>query len=263
MNMVRKLFSNFSFIWQFALDDFKNKYSNSFLGISWGFLQPMLTIVIYWFVFQIGFKSQPVQDFPFILWLVSGIIPWFFVSEAIPSSTSVLSEYSFLVQKVQFNINILPIVKTISTLLIQFVLIGFTLVLFALFGYYPSICYVQLLYYMTYMIILTIGISFICSALYVFVKDLIQVVSIVLQIIFWMTPIVWSIEIMPENVQKMLIYNPIYFVAQGYRNTLINQQPFWKDGLLMSLYYWGIALVLLFVGVKLFYKLKPHFADVL
>lgn len=68
---------------------------------------------------------------------------------------------------------------------------------------------------------------------------------------------------MPENVQKWLIYNPIYFIVKGYRNTLIEQQPFWNDGLLMSLYYWAIALFLLFVGVKLFYRLKPHFADVL
>lgn len=263
MSKFKKLHTNIAFIWQFALDDFKNKYSNSFLGIAWGFLQPMINILIYWFIFQLGFKSQPVQDFPFILWLISGIIPWFFISEAIPSSTSVLSEYSYLVQKVQFDINILPIVKTISTLLIQIFLIMFTLLMFVLFGYYPSVCYLQLIYYMAYMVILTIGISFICSALYIFVKDLIQIVSILLQIIFWVTPIVWNMEIMPENIQKLLIYNPIYFLVQGYRKTFIYQEPFWKDNLLMSVYYWGVALVLLFAGVRLFHKLKPHFADVL
>ena len=100
-----------SFIWQFAWDDFKAKYAGSALGAAWAFLQPVITIVLYWFVFQLGFKSAPVKDFPYILWLASGIVPWFFATEAITNATICFSEYSYLVKKVLFNINILPIVE--------------------------------------------------------------------------------------------------------------------------------------------------------
>ena len=72
---VEKVVCNFSFIWQFAIDDFKMKYAGSGLGTLWAFLQPIITIVLYWFVFQIGFKSQPVENFPFILWLIRLFIP--------------------------------------------------------------------------------------------------------------------------------------------------------------------------------------------
>lgn len=254
--------TNLSFLWRFSLDDFKNKYSNSFLGIGWAFLQPMITIIVYWFVFQLGFKSQPVNNFPFILWLISGLIPWFFISESIPSATSSLVEYNYLVQKVLFNINILPIVKIISTFLVQLFLIALTIVAFALFGYYPDFYYIQILYYAFYMSILATGLAYLTAALYVFIKDLIQIVNIVLQITFWMTPIVWDLPAMPENIQNILKYNPVYFISNGYRKTFIYKEAFWTDGLL-SLYYWGIAIIILFAGHKLFSKLKPHFADVL
>lgn len=262
MSKLKKIQTDLVFLWQFSWDDFKNKYSNSFLGVGWGFLQPMITILLYWFVFQLGFKSQPVEDFPFILWLVVGLIPWFFVSEAIPGSTAVLVEYNYLVQKVLFNINILPVVKVISSFLIQMFLLGFAVLAFWMFGYSPCISYFQILYYVIYMLVLTVGIAYIVAALYIFFKDLIQIINIMLQIVFWTTPIVWNIEAMPASIQKILTYNPLYFIVNGYRKTFIYKEGFWTDGLI-SIYYWAVASIILVVGIKLFGKLKPHFADVL
>ena len=259
---MKKLCTDLAFIWQFSVDDFKNKYSNSLLGIGWAFLQPMITILIYWFVFQLGFKSQPVENFPFILWLISGLIPWFFMSEAIPGSTSVLAEYSYLVQKVLFNINILPLVKLISTLFVQFFLTILMIIMFWLFGYSPDLCYVQIIYYMAYMLLLTAGISYITAALFIFLRDLNQIVAIILQIAFWFTPIVWDIKSMSESIQKIMQFNPVYFIIRGYRKTFVYKEMFWINEPL-SIFYWTFAFLLLFVGIKLFRKLKPHFADVL
>ena len=104
------------FLLQFAADDFRNKYAGSIMGVTWAFVQPLMTIVIYWFIFQVGFHSQPVADYPFILWLVSGIIPWFFISEGIVGATPALAEYSYLVKKVVFPIEILPLTKILSFL---------------------------------------------------------------------------------------------------------------------------------------------------
>lgn len=259
---MKTISSNIAFLWQFSIDDLKNKYSSSFLGIAWAFLQPMTTILVYWFVFQLGFKSQPVKDFPFILWLIIGLIPWFFISEAIPGSTAVLLEYSYLIQKVLFNIDILPLIKVVSTFIVQIFLALIAVGAFCLFGYAPSIWYLQILYYALYMALLVSGISYLVSALYIFLKDLIQVVSILLQIVFWATPIVWDLSAMPENIQKILVYNPIYFIIKGYRKTFIYKEAFWTDGI-TSLYYWAIAIVIFVLGVHMFRKLKPHFADVL
>lgn len=254
--------SDICFIWQFAIDDFKTKYAGSTLGILWAFLQPIITMILYWFVFQLGFKSQPVDDFPFILWLMTGLTPWFFLSEAIINATASLVDYSYLVKKVLFNINILPLAKIISVLFVQIVLILFTVCSYFIGGYIPDLYYFQLPVYLVYMIILASGIAYITATLYVFFKDVIQIVSIVTQIFFWLTPIVWTLESMPNGVRKILVFNPVYYIISGYRDAFIYKQ-WMSHGIGMTLYYWIIALLLLLIGVKLFDKCKNHFADVL
>lgn len=251
-----------AFVWQFAIDDFKGKYAGSALGVAWAFLQPIITIVLYWFIFQLGFKSAPVENFPFILWLMIGLVPWFFVSEAIANATASMVEYSYLVKKVLFNINILPFAKVLSVLLVQFVLIIFAIVLYAIFGYYPDVYYLQIPIYLIYMLIVVSGIAYLTATLYVFFRDVVQIVSIVIQIVFWLTPIVWDFQIMPEMVRKILVFNPFYYVVIGYRNIFIYKDGM-GQGLGMTIYYWAIALVLLVAGLRLFHKCKDHFADVL
>lgn len=259
---IEKKKDELAFVWQFALDDFKAKYAGSALGCLWAFLQPIITIVLYWFVFQLGFKSAPVENFPFILWLMIGLLPWLFISEAVSNATASMVEYSYLVKKVLFNINILPLAKVISILLVQFVLIVFAIVMYCFWGYFPDIYYLQIPIYLIYMVILTTGFAYLTATLYVFFKDTVQVVAIVLQVVFWMTPIVWSLESMPEGVQKILVYNPVYYVVEGYRNIFI-----YKEGMGhsfgMTMYYWVVTILILMGGLRLFGKCKKHFADVL
>ena len=254
--------TDWQFIFQFAADDFRNKYAGSLMGAAWAFIQPLMTIVIYWFIFQVGFGSKPVDGYPFILWLISGLIPWFFISECITSVTASMAEYSYLVKKVVFNIDILPLTRVMSCLFVQAFLIVVTILFFAFFGYWPDIYYLQLPYYMLYMIVLLVGIGYLTSALYPFFKDLLQIVNIVMQVIFWLTPMVWDFSIMPEMVQKILVFNPIYYIVEGYRNALVHKEFFWENWQ-MGIYYWGIAILFLLLGKKVFQKMKPHFADVL
>ena len=114
MDFLRSLKKNKELIWFLAKDDIKKRYAGSSLGIVWAFAQPLVTITIYWFVFQIGLRSvAPGQygDMPFLVWIMCGLIPWFFFSDGINSVTSVFLEYSYLVKKVVFDINILPVIK--------------------------------------------------------------------------------------------------------------------------------------------------------
>ena len=171
-------------------------------------------------------------------------------------------EYSYLVKKVMFNINILPLAKIVSVMLVQFVLILFVMICYAIGGYFPDIYYLQLPIYLVYMLILVAGVSYITATLYVFFKDTVQIVAIVLQIVFWLTPIVWDFAVMPEFVQKILKFNPIYYIVNGYRNIFVYKNGM-GQGIGMQIYYWLFALVLLWVGLKLFGKCKDHFADVL
>lgn len=128
-------------------NDFKTKYAGSYLGIVWAFIQPIVTILVYWFVFSVGLKAGTVSDYPFVLYLVSGIIPWFFFQDALNGGTNALIEYNYLVKKVVFKISILPIVKIISALFVHVFFVAFALLLCACYGYTPSLYTLQIIYY--------------------------------------------------------------------------------------------------------------------
>ena len=114
-----ELYQNRKLVLSLAKNDFKTKYAGSYLGIVWAFIQPIVTILVYWFVFSVGLKAGTVSDYPFVLYLVSGIVPWFFFQDALNGGTNALIEYNYLVKKVVFKISILPIVKIISALFVH------------------------------------------------------------------------------------------------------------------------------------------------
>ncbi len=102
-----------------AKNDFKTKYAGSYLGIVWAFIQPIVTVFVYWFVFGLALRGGADRGVPFVLWLVAGLVPWFFFQDALIGGTNSLLEYNYLVKKVVFNIRILPIVKVISALFVH------------------------------------------------------------------------------------------------------------------------------------------------
>lgn len=260
--LLLELYNNRKLMWNLSKNDFKTKYAGSYLGIFWAFVQPVITVLIYWFVFQVGFRTPAVQDFPFILWLVAGLVPWFFFSDAISNATNTMIEYSYLVKKVVFKISILPIVKILSALFIHIFFVGFAIILFALYGYPPTAHVIQVIYYTVCMFVLALGISYITSSVIVFFKDLGQIVAIILQIGVWMTPIMWDYNIIAPRYQWILKINPMYYIVEGYRDTFINHVWFWER-YNQTLYFWIITIVLFGVGSTVFKKLKIHFADVL
>ena len=158
--------------------------------------------------------------------------------------TPSLAEYSYLVKKVLFNIDILPLTRIVSCFLVQIFLAVFTVIFFACFGYYPDVYYLQLPYYMLYMMVLLTGIGYCTAALYPFFRDLLQIVNIVMQVIFWLTPIVWNFNIMSETIRRILVLNPFYYVVAGYRDAFVYKAFFWENWK-TGIYYWAVALIFL------------------
>ena len=89
MNVFKELYQNRKLIWKLSKNDFRNKFAGAYFGIIWAFIQPMVTVAVYFVVFQLGLRVQPAATgYPYICWLVSGIIPWFFFSDALPSASN-------------------------------------------------------------------------------------------------------------------------------------------------------------------------------
>lgn len=260
ISFLKDLYNNRNIIYRMSLNDFKAKYSNSFLGILWAYIQPMLTIIVFWIVFQLGFKNPPIEGIPYITWFVPGYVPWLFFSDILIGSTNCLQEYSYLVKKVKFKVSILPIVKIISALYIHIFFIIFIFLINSVYGNNLTIYSIQSLYYTAALIIFGLGLGSLLSSLTVFFKDIAQIVNIILQIGFWISPILWNVDQMQKPILTFLKINPLYYIINGYRESFINSVGFWEHPYL-TLYFWSITLVILIIGMFVFKKTRPFFAD--
>lgn len=269
-NIVAEVIENRQLIKSLVKNDFKKKFAGSYLGVFWAFVQPVVTVLIYWFVFDkaIGFRAsiRGEMSLPYVLWLVSGIVPWFFFSDCVSAGTSALSEYNYLVKKVVFHVDILPLVKVFSAIFVHLFFVVFTVFLFLAYGYLPDLYVLQILYYSIGVLLLAVGTSYLTSAVSVFFPDVRQIVNIGLQIGIWVTPIMWSIDDMKAKIPPVLLVvlkcNPLYYIVMGYRESFIEKVWFWEHPG-QTLYFWIFTLVMCFLGIKVFKRLKVHFADVL
>ena len=245
-----------------AAREVKAQYVGSSLGLLWTVIHPVVMITVFWFVFSIGFKARPMNDVPFVVWLTAGLAPWYFFSEIVSGSTGLVVANAHLVKRTIFYPQILPIVKILAALVTHVVFL-FVLLFLVLFQQQPfSFMFFQAFYYLGCLIILALGISWATSALNVFLRDIGQLVTVALQVGFWVTPIFWDIQMMPDRVQWILKLNPVYYIIQGYRDSFISFVPFWQHPLYTA-YFWGVACITLMAGAMIFKRLKPQFADVL
>jgi ABC-type polysaccharide/polyol phosphate export permease len=244
-------------------NDFKKQYLGSYLGTAWAFLQPLSFMFVIWFVFEIGFRAGPATgDVPFFLWLMAGMVPWFFFANAVSAGTNAVTSNAFLVKKVAFRVGILPLVPIGSALLIHLGLLLFVMLAFMLYGYSPSIYWLQLPYYIVCLVALLLGISWLTSAMRVFIPDIGNVVGVVVQFGFWLTPIFWSTAIVPQKYLYILKLNPMFYIVEGYRNAFINHSWFWET-YKTTPYFMTVTLFFFVAGAIAFKRLRPHFGDVL
>lgn len=262
MKILKSILKNRKLVIYLSKNDMKKKYAGSYLGVMWAFVQPVVQILIYWFVFEVGLRAAGANNHPFIVWIICGLIPWFFFSDALNSATTCFLEYSYLVKKVVFDIEILPIIKIISSFIVHLFFIVLLLIVLTIFGYFPSIFAVQIIYYTICLVLLIIALSYITACLNVFFPDLAQIVQVGLQVGIWMTPIMWNFEMLAGQWFSFIFkLNPLFYIVQGYRSALLEGQWFWQTNLTLTLYFWGFVIFFLFVGSKVFKKLKPHFSD--
>lgn len=244
------------------INDFKKHYLGSYLGLLWAFIQPLTFMLVIWFVFTYGFRSAEHGDTPYFLWLATGMVPWFFIANALSAGTNAITSNSFLVKKVAFRVSILPLVQIGSALIIHMGLVLFLFIMFLLYGFTPSIYWLQLPYFIFCSIVLLLGISWMTSAIRVFVKDVGNIIAVLLQIGFWATPIFWNINMISPKYQWILKLNPAYYIVQGYRDTFINHVWFWEMPK-VTLFYAAITMIFFIFGAIVFKRLRPHFGDVL
>lgn len=264
----RELFLSRELIWKLSKNDFKKRYAGSYLGFVWALVQPVVTVLMYWIVFDVVFdtRSQMLAsgvEVPYVLYLTAGLVPWFYFSEAITNGTNALLEYSYLVKKVVFKISILPIIKLIAATFIHIFFVCILLIVGVCYGYTPSIYTIQIIYYSFCTFMLVLAASYCTCAIVVFFRDLGQIINIALQVGMWATPILWDINMIHDDRLIMLFkLNPLVYIVNGFRSSVYEKVWFFEH-FYSSTYFWIFTITLFCIGTLIFKRLKVHFADIL
>ena len=262
---MHNIVKNCKIVLNLAISDFKKRFVGSYFGIIWMFVQPLATILVYTLIFQVGFKSvPPVPGVSYVIWLIPGIIPWFYFQDSILQGTQVLYEYNYLVKKIVFNTILLPVVKLVSVFLSHICFVVIMFIVFIIAKIPISFKSFLVIYFSFALSILSLGIVYITSSVNVFFKDMGQIVSILMQFGMWMAPIMYDESLFINRAPiliKLIKFNPIYYIVKGYRFCMINDT--FDDFFIISIYYWAITLIIFFIGYRIFDKLKIHFSDVL
>ncbi|GAB4343844.1 MAG: ABC transporter permease [Desulfobulbaceae bacterium] len=262
LNFLADIYVKRLVIYELAKRDFQKQYMGSYLGFVWVFLEPLLFILILYFVFAVGLRRGGGSEMPFITYLVTGMIAWMFFARMLSVSTNVIKSHSFLVNRTDFRLSILPIVKLLSGTVPHLFFVFLALIICWVKGFAPSLYSLQVVYYFFAMAILLLGLAWITSSTSIFVADVGKFVSVVIRFGFWLTPIFWNINMIPAKYQWVIMLNPVYYIVNGYRDSYIREVPFW-DHPVNTLYFWGVTLMIFYLGITVFGRLRPHFAEVI
>ncbi len=245
-----------------ALRELQIRYIGTFGGALWAVVHPLAMIVTYWFVFSVGFKIQPEGNIPFVIYFVCGLVPWLTFQEVLTNSVGAITSSPHLVKKVVFPVELLPLVSALASLVTHVALVCVLLVILAVNGMDWSWTFLNAIYYLVPMYLFALGLGWFVSAINVFSRDVSQILTVVLGLWFWVTPIVWSPQMVGTNYQHVLLLNPMYMIVDGFRNSFLHEEAVWEGGI-EHLYMWGICGIVFLTGLHIFQKLKLDFAEVL
>lgn len=261
-NFLKDIYDKRSILYELAKRDFQRQYMGSYLGFVWVYLQPLLFVSVLYFIFTLGFKSgSSNHGVPFSVYLITGMIAWFYIAENLNAGASIIKKHAFLLKKVDFRLSMLPIIKLMSSSIPHFFFIFIALSLALMNGIYPTLYTLQLIYYFIAMVMLLLGINWLTSSTNIFVPDISKFIGVIVTFGFWLTPIFWDLAKVPEQYQWIVKLNPAVYIVEGYRDSIINHIGFWEKPY-ETLYFWTFTAIMLWSGIKVFKKLKPHFAEV-
>lgn len=251
-------------ILKMAKADLQKTYRGAALGWSWAIIKPAVTIFVYWFAFTIGLRmGKDVNGFPYFLWLIAGVVPWFYMSEMITGGTDCIRRYSYLVTKMKFPVSTIPTFVNMSKFIIHLILIYLVMIIFRLFGYTLDIYMLQLPFYMLLTFIFFNVWGLFSAPLAVISKDYSNLVKSFITAIFWLSGIMWDPDTIKNTVlKKFLKINPITYLVNGYRNCFINKVWFWESPKTL-LCFIATTVILGILALWVYRRLRKEIPDVL
>jgi len=251
-------------IFKLAKTDIIKTYKGSALGWLWAIISPSVQIFVYWFAFSFGLRNGgDVEGYPFFLWLIAGMIPWFYMRSMLPTGAGSIRKYSYMVTKIKFPISTIPTFVSMAEFAVNMGLTLIMIVLFMLFGFLPDIYFLQLPLYILLMFMFFTAWALFASMIAAFSRDFLNLIKSLTTALFWLSGIMYDVRTMDiEWIKNILLFNPITIIINGYRNTFIYKQWFWEDPQEL-INFFLLYVIMIILAVWAYRRLRRDIPDVL
>lgn len=262
MEFFKILFKNKKIVMQLGKNDFRNRFANTGLGAIWGFAQPFVFMLTYVIVFQYILKSNSSGEYPYVVWFLPGMSIWMFCNDAIMNASNSIRNYSYLVKKVVFPVDIIPIIALTSSCFVGIFLMIIAIVVSSIYGFVPNI--LNVIYILFCLLCFIISFTRFTSALTTLVPDFAQLLGILMQLFMWFTPIIWNLNMLSDNLVNVFKCFPFTYLVEGFRQAFMeNSTIITENNGIFTVVFWAITILIFIWGNAIFKKSKKDFADVL
>lgn len=267
--VLKEQFKYFYLIRRLSIYEIKSENKNNYLGTAWEFINPAIQILIYWFVFGTLLQRHDMMvgnvEIDFFYWLLAAFSLWiFFYQGTIQGSKSIYSRLRIL-SKMNFPMSIIPSYVIFSKFYVHLIILFASIILFQFAGFYISIYYLQLLYFIVALVVLIFSLSLITSTLSTIIRDVHMFINSTLRMLLYLSGVLWPITILSDwkLLMQIMQLNPLVYLIEGYRTAFFGNEWYFITHWQYTLYFWALTAVLLIIGSALHVKFRRHFIDFL
>lgn len=248
----------------FAISAYNLSFQNNQtkLKLLWTVLNPTLQAATYWLAYNVGLRvTSPIEGIPYLAWMLTGLVPWFFISTVMSTGAMCMVSNRIIFKNMNYPLGTIP-VSSVCTDFLSHLCYMVVLVIIQLFsGVRYTSGVLGTFYYMAAAFFLMLGYTFLFSTLTVFVRDIAKVIQSVVRLLFFITPICWSLT--PNNpLAGIMKWNPTVYIINGYRDCMLYQGVI-SASPEQHLSFWVVTVLLLLLGIWLHWKLRDSFVDYL
>jgi len=261
IHVINEIWTNRKRMLRIVRYDIKIESRSAYLGSLWEFIVPLIQIGTFWLVFGIGIRGgEPINGTPFILWLLAGLVPWFFFNRGITGGSSSIVDKAGVIFKIKYPISTVPIGAVLRCLYTHVIFIGILLIIFLFYGMRPEIYWLSLVYYILFTTFFLSALAMVSSVIVRLATDFKPLIASLMQILFFLTPIVWHENYLPNWVLRIFSANPVRYVVMGFRGSLLEQNHFFEFPWRIA-FFWSVTFVLFIFGCWLQKKFSHRFVD--
>ncbi|CAD5901927.1 teichoic acid precursors permease [Carnobacterium maltaromaticum] len=261
--VIKEQLVNLGMIVRISKYEERATYQSHYLGLMWQILNPIIQIGIYYLIFGVGLNGgRKIDGTPFFVWLLLGIVAWFFIRGTLLSgSTSILKKIA-MVSKMKFPVSILPSIAMASQFITYLIMMGILLVVLLLFKIPITVYWLQYIYYLFSMLVFLYAASLLNATITVLIRDYHLVLQSVIQVLFYLSGVIIDIKAsyFPLWLKKVIELNPLFYIIDGFRDTFLSTQWFWQKEQ-VTLFFWLLVMLLLLVGTQLHMRFRKRFID--